>query len=239
MSYARNRTDQQKAAALVLALHLALGLALLSGLGVETVRRAADTLKSYDVSTVTLREPPPPARAEAGAKQEAAPANLRSQPLPQVAPTPMLPLPAPPAAEVGAPTTGQDLTAGAANEAGPGAGAGGSGDGFGGGGSGGTGAGPGGEVGEPARLLRGMRSRLDRHYLQGFAANSGRAILMLTVDTRGRVAACAVAESTGSPALDQELCGRMASRSRWAPARSREGQPMPVNVRYTAIWSRG
>lgn len=238
MSYARNRADQQKAAALVLALHLALGAALLSGLGVETVRRAAATLKGYDVKTVALPDPPPPAREEAGAEQEAAPANIRSRPLPQVAPTPVLPLPAPPAAEVTARTTGRDQTAGAADEAGPGTGAGGSGDGFGGGGTGGTSAGPGGEVGEPARLLRGMRSRLDQHYLQGFVADSGRAILMLTVDTRGRVATCAVAESTGSPLLDEELCERMASRSRWAPARSREGQPMPVNVRYTAIWSR-
>lgn len=239
MAYARNRADQRKAAALVVALHLALGAALISGLGVETVRQATETLKSYNIEEVPEPPPPPPpAREETGARQEAAPANLRSKPLPQVAPVPRIPLPAPPAAAVSAPETGRDRTAGASDQQGPGTGAGGEGNGFGGGGTGGSGAGAGGEVGSPARLVRGMRSRLDNYYLQGFAVNSGSAVLALTIDARGRVERCEVAEGTGSPMLDQELCARMASRSRWEPALDRNGQPMRVRVRYTATWSR-
>ncbi|WP_205481241.1 energy transducer TonB [Sphingomonas arenae] len=239
MAYARNRADRQKAAALVVALHVALGAALISGLGVDTVRQATETLKSYTVEEVPPPPPPPPTLEQAGARQEPAPANMHSRPLPQVAPPPRIPLPAPPAADVRAPETGLDRTAGAADEAGPGTGAGGSGNGFGGGGTGGSGAGPGGEVGSPARLIRGMRSRLDETYLRGFAVSSGRAVLALTIDARGRVQDCEVTEGTGSPMLDQELCARMASRSRWQPALDRNGEPIPVRVRYTATWSRG
>lgn len=242
MPYARHRPDQGKAAALVVVLHLALGAALISGLGVDTVRRAAESLKSYDVRPPEPELPvPPPTVEQAAARQQAAPPNLRSKPLPQIAPTPLLPLPAPaPAAEVSAPQAGRDLTAGAAEVAGPGTGAGGSGDGYGGGGSGGSGAGggAGGEVGAPARLLRGMRSRLDESFLRGFPAHRGEAILSLTIGTDGRVVGCQVAQGTGSDALDAELCSRMASRSRWEPARDQAGRPMPVTLRYTAVWSR-
>ena len=84
-----------------------------------------------------------------------------------------------------------------------------------------------------------MRSRLDQTYLRGFAVDSGRAVLALTIDARGRVASCDITEGTGNPMLDQELCARMASRSRWQPALDRSGQPIPVRVRYTATWSRG
>lgn len=230
---------------LVVGLHLALGFALISGLAVDGTRRASESLKSYDVPALLPPPPellPPPRVERAGAERPAAPANLRSRPLPVAAPVPLFPLPAPvPAAEVSAPEPGLDLTAGAADHPGSGTGAGGAGTGFGGGGSGGSGAGTTseGEIGAPARLLRGMRSRLNEAFMRGLPANTGQAILTLTVGTNGRVVECSVAESTGSPALDAELCARVASRSRWQPAHDKAGRPLAVNVRYTAVWSRG
>jgi protein TonB len=242
MTYARTKADQRKAAALVVALHVAMGAALISGLGVDIARHAADRLHSYSVVEVP---PPPPksppltTRTRAGAEQEPARANVRSAPLPQVAPTPRLAVPSPtPAAVADARETGLDRTAGAADLAGPGTGAGGSGDWPGGGGLGGSGAGSGTQVASPARMLRGMRSRLNGSYLDGFMVDSGRAVLSLLIDTRGRVAGCTVTEGTGNAVLDDELCMRMASRSRWAPALDTAGRPIPVNLRYTATWSR-
>lgn len=240
MPYARDKADQGKSIALVAGIHLALGAVLIGGLGADPVREAADALTSIDVSLLPTPQPPPsPESEDSGAREEAAPENIRSKPLPLQAPVPRVPVPSPTAAaEVSAQETGTDRTAGAADRVGPGTGAGGDGSGFGGGGTGGSGAGPGGGIGSPAKLLRGMRSRLDESLLRGFATDRGSAVLNLTIGTDGRVERCTVAESTGSAPLDAELCSRMASRSRWAPAQDRTGRPIPVNVRYTAVWSR-
>lgn len=240
MAYARTRADRGKSMALAAAVHVAFGAALLSGFAVETVRRASDSIASFDVVELPPPAPDPPkvVPEASGAKDEAAPLNVRSKPLPLVAPPPRVPLPSlQPASAVRAPIEGTDRTAGAAAVAGPGTGAGGNGNGFGGGGTGSSGVGSG-EVGAPARLVRGMRSRLDRHYLDGVAANAGMAILGLTVGPDGRVVECGIVHGTGSPVLDAELCRRMAERSRWLPARDREGRPIPVKLRYTATWSR-
>ena len=240
MTYARTRADQGKSMALAVAVHLGLGAALLSGLAVETVRRGTDSIASFDVVEVppALPDPPKPQPQTSGAKEEAAPPNLRSKPLPIVAPPPRVPLPAlQPASEVRAPVEGTDRTAGAAAVAGPGTGAGGVGDGFGGGGTGNSGVGSG-ALGSPARLVRGMRSRLDHRFFVGLAPNAGSAVLALTIGPEGRVLECGIVQGTGSAALDGELCRRMAERSRWSPARDLAGRPIPAKVHYTATWSR-
>jgi protein TonB len=245
MPYVTNKADRAKAIALVTAIHLALGAALIAGLAGDTVRRAADTLKSFDVRELPpppeVEPPPPPDSQAAAAKDEPAPPNLHSTPAPVVAPKPPIPLPVPSpvrTAEVRAPTEGADRTAGAAAVAGPGTGAGGSGSGFGGGGTGGSGAGSGGGLGLEARLVRGMRSRLDRYFMEGLAADSGQVVLGLTVGADGRISRCQPLSSSGNPALDSELCRRMTERSRWQPARDRAGRPVTVSVRYTATWSK-
>ncbi len=244
MPYLRDRTDRGKAAALVVALHAALGAALLWGLAGGSAKRAVDALKSFDVL-----EPPPPAREEpplqpapAAARDEPAPPDLKARPAPAVVPPPAIPLPIPspvPTADESAPVTGADPSAGAAAMRGPGTGAGGTGSGFGGGGSGGSGSGgDGGGLGSEARLLRGMQSRLDGRLLATLAGNRGELPMALTVGPAGRVIRCTPLGTTGNPVLDGELCRRMAERSRWIPARDRTGRPVPVSVRYTATWSR-
>ena len=126
--------------------------------------------------------------------------------------------------------SGNATTAGAATT-GTGPGAGRSGTGRGGGGSGGG-------IGSEARLLGGNSSRLPSRLLRGFAADRGYGHLWLTVSGSGRVTDCSVMQSTGDAQVDRALCGIMINRSRWAPARDRQGRPITVRLRYTATWSK-
>lgn len=244
MPYVRDRSDRGKAAVLVAALHAALGAALLWGLAGGSAKRAVEALKSFDVRDppLAVKEEPPPQPAREAGQDQPAPADLKARPAPVVAPAPAIPLPLPspvPTADEAAPVTGSAPSAGAAAVPGPGTGAGGAGSGFGGGGAGGAGTGgSGGSLGVEARLLRGMQSRLDSRLLDTLAGNRGELPMALTVGASGRVTRCVPLGTTGNPALDGELCRRMAERSRWSPARDRAGRPVPVSVRYTATWSR-
>lgn len=184
---------------------------------------------------IDVREPPPPQpppQEEAGrAKEEEGAAGKKAEPTPVVAPKPAIEIPSrPPIAAASIAGTGSATTAGAATT-GTGPGAGGSGTGRGGGGRGG-----GGGIGTEARLLGGNSSRLPARLLRGFAADQGYGYLWLTIAETGRVSDCSVLRSTGDGQVDRALCSLMINRSRWAPARDRQGRPISVRVRYTAVW---
>ncbi|WP_284274611.1 energy transducer TonB, partial [Sphingomonas astaxanthinifaciens] len=118
-----------------------------------------------------------------------------------------------------------------------GRGANGSGDGTGGGGNGGSGSGPGGGLGSNARLVSGNLSRGDYRRIRGYGAPRGQAVLALEVGADGRVSRCQPYSTSGTPALDGELC-RLLSRTRWEPARDTAGRPVAVALRYVATWDR-
>jgi periplasmic protein TonB len=181
-----------------------------------------------------LPEPQPPPEEQPGrTEEEEGAAGKRAEPTPVVAPRPRIELPAtPPIAAAPIAGTGSATTAGAANT-GTGPGAGGSGSGRGGGGSGG-----GGGIGSDVRLLGGNSSKLPASLLRVFSADRGYGHLWLTVAETGRVTDCSVLQSTGSAQVDQALCSLMIRRSRWEPARDRQGRPITVKVRYTATWSK-
>jgi len=243
MPYAPNRTDRAKAITLVVALHAALGAALVLGLAGGSVTRVTDALKSFDVlepPPPPRSEPPPTDRSESAAKEEAAAPDLRANPAPVVAPKPPRPLPVPSPVRTSderAPVEGADRSAGAAAVAGPGSGAGGSGSGFGGGGSGGTGTGAGG-LGREARYVPGTaRARLPRSVLMTAPSPSGRLPLRLSITPRGRVGSCAPLATSGSVLLDAELCRSVTRHSRWVPALDRSGRPVTVELVFNATWS--
>lgn len=243
MPYARSRSDKGKAAALVALLHAGLGAVFLWGLAGGSARNAVEALKSFNVLPPPSppSQEPPPSHASSAAKEEAAPPDLRAKPAPVVVPPPAVPLPLPSPiaiADERAPVEGTERSAGAAAVAGPGTGAGGEGSGFGGGGPGGRGLGNGGGLGTGARLLSGNLSRRDYRHLRSFGVPSGRATLALTVTPSGRLAACTPIKGSGSAELDAELCALLMGRSRWAPAIDRRGEPVTVQLRYTAVWNR-
>lgn len=219
--------DRAKSAAATVAIHIALGAALLTGLALHTKRGTDDGLKTFDV---TEPLPPPPRIFEAPdrpVRDQPAPAGRKAEPSPIMGPPARIPTPQPIAA---APVAGSGSSADAgAAASGSGTGAGGAGQGDG-GGSGG--------IGTEARLLSGNRGRLPSQLLRSFAADRGYAHLFLTVGSNGRVVACDVMQGTGNAAVDQALCQVMLRHSRWSAARDRLGRPMAVQVRYTATWSK-
>ncbi len=230
---------------LVLALHAALGVALILGLAggpaVQLVEEAGQVDRVQPL-TLTPEPPPLPQDSAPAARDEAAPPDLRARPAPVVVPQPAIALPVRSpvrTAEQRAPIEGADRTAGAGAVPGPGSGAGGLGDGFGGGGTGGTGSGGSGTgIGSPPRLLGGNSARVPRSLLQQFSVNRGEALLALTISPQGRVTACAPIRGSGSTDLDVELCRLMVNRSRWAPAIDTSGRPISAQLQYTATWNR-
>jgi protein TonB len=226
-----SRPDKAKAIAGIVAVYsLIVGAVLLmpndSRLGID---RGEPTVL-IDVKELPKPQPPPPEDLGKAAEEEGA-AGKKAEPTPIVAPEPKIEVPAkPPVVAAPIAGTGTAPTAGAATS-GTGPGAGGSGTGRGGGGSGGSGG-----IGTEARLLGGNSARLPRQLLRVFGADSGYGYLWLTVAETGRVTDCSVLQSTGDAGVDQALCDLMIRRSRWNPARDRQGNPITVKVRYTATW---
>ena len=214
----------------MVAVHVAMGALLLARPGTLVQRMSDNQTVLIDIEP---EPPPPPPEADPGkAREEEGAAGKKAEPTPIVRPEPRIDIPAPtPVAAAPVAGTGVSPNAGAST-AGSGLGAGGTGTGRGGGGTGGGGV----SIGSNARLLGGNRSKLPSHLLWQFAADSGFADLGLTVTEYGRVRDCGVILSSGSAEVDRELCMVMIRQSRWAPARDTRGRPVPVKVRYTAIW---
>lgn len=241
---ATDRSDRAKALAGVLLVHAALGAIIMSGLDVRTVGEAVERMTTFNVEEVPppprVEPPPPPVPEESGARDEAAPANIRSRPTPVVSPTPPIPLPLEQrinTAEVQGPD-GVDRTAGASNLPGAGTGAGGAGSGFGGGGTGGSGAGDSQGVASGPRLVSGAPTKGDYRRLGARISGRTQAVTRLTIDPNGRVVNCAVVRSTGYPDVDARICPLLQMRMRWEPMRNRAGQPMTSWLNYVLDFTR-
>ena len=230
---APTRPDKAKAIGGIVVVYSAMiGAALLMPADSALRVRENEPTVLIDVKQLPPPQPPPP-EDPGKAKEEEGAAGKRAEPTPVVAPKPAIEVPAkPPVTAAPIAGTGSASTAGAAST-GTGPGAGGSGTGRGGGGSGG-----GGGIGTEARLLGGNSARLPSRLLRVFAADRGYGHLILTIADSGRVTGCGVLQSTGDGQVDQALCDLMVRRSRWAPARDRQGRPIEVKVRYTATWSK-
>lgn len=227
------RPDKAKAVAGVAVVYAAIvGAALM--MPSDSPLRVGESEPTVLIDIKQPPEPPPPPPEDPGrAEEEEGAAGKKAEPTPVVAPKPRIEVPVrPPVAAAPIAGTGSATTAGAATS-GTGPGAGGSGTGRGGGGSGG-----GGGIGVEARLLGGNSSRLPSSLLRVFAADRGYGHLLLTVADSGRVTDCSVLQSTGNGQVDAALCSLMIRRSRWSPARDRQGNPISVKVRYTATWSK-
>ena len=227
------RPDKAKAIAGVLGVYVAVvGAALM--MPPDSPLRISESQPTIliDVKPLPEPEPPPPEDSGKAAEQEGA-AGKKAEPTPVVAPQPRIEVPTrPPITASPIAGTGAAPTAGASTT-GTGPGAGGAGTGRGGGGTGG-----GGGIGTEARLLGGNSSRLPSSLLRVFAEDRGYGHLLLTVAESGRVSDCSILQSTGDGQVDAALCGLMMRRSRWSPALDRQGNPIPVKVRYTATWSK-
>ena len=227
-----SRPDKAKAIAAIIAVYsLVIGAALL--MPGDSPLRIGENEPTVLIDIEDPPEPqPPPEESPGRAEEEEGAAGKKAEPTPVVAPKPAIEVPAkPPIVAAPIAGTGSAATAGAATS-GTGPGAGGSGTGRGGGGGGGGG------IGSEARLLGGNSSKLPGYLLRPMAADRGFAHLWLTIAESGRATDCSVLQTSGNAGVDQALCDLMIRRSRWEPARDRQGQPITVKVRYTATWKK-
>ncbi len=224
--FEQSRQERARGAVAAIAVNALLGAAFVTGLAMRAEHKADTPIATFDVALtppppepVVVPEPaaesPKPA-GEAGRKAEASPIVAPPTPIPRPSPVTVAPVPG----------TGTAASSGAATS-GTGTGAGGRGDGAGGGG-----------IGTEARLLGGNRARIPRDLLRAIPTRGGYAHLLLGISASGRVSACQVTTSSGYEAIDAALCAVMVERSRWSAALDRRGQPIPVQVRYTATWSK-
>lgn len=227
-----DRGDRAKAAGAVIAVHLLLGAALLTGLALHIDRKHVDSLATFDVAPPLPLPLPPPVddRRALPTSSKSAPAGRKADPSPIIAPPSKVPTQQPVVAALVA-GTGSASTAGAATTGG-GSGAGGSGNGPGGGGDGGGG----GRIG--AMLINGRLTNRDYRTIAGPDVPSGSAMYVLLVNTDGRVERCRPAASSGSTRIDQSLCAILTQRLRFRPAMERDGRLLYQDVNYVARWGR-
>ena len=228
-----DRTDQAKAIAAVIAVHVALAFIILTGLNLRAIRQSFDRL-----TTITISKPPPPQPIE---RQKPAPkpqlmkkpegsAATKAEPTAVVAPPPKIPAPPPiPAAKI--PGTGTRSNSGAA-AAGTGTGAGGSGNGAGGGGYGDY------SRFTPARLVSNIPNR-EYGRLAATGIPSGLVGVMIRVNPDGSVSNCRISRSSGDPSIDALVCQLTLQYVHFDPARDPAGRPVAQDIIYFPNWRRG
>ncbi|MBW0006231.1 MAG: TonB family protein, partial [Sphingomonas sp.] len=195
-----DRPDQAKAIAAVVAVHIAIGFIILSGLKGDAIRSVVESL-----TTIDIRQPPPqpppvppppkPTPKPQATKQPEGAGAKKSEPTPVVAPQPKLPVQSPiPAAKIAG--TGASANSGA-GVSGNGTGAGGAGDGPGGGDN---------DAGfTPARRISKIP---DREYraLAATGLRSGSVGVTIRVNPDGNVSNCRIARSSGDGSVDALMC---------------------------------
>jgi protein TonB len=225
-----DRPDQAKAITAVVAVHIALAAAILSGLNVRMVGHAVEVLKTFNIREPPPpppEPPPPPQPRPKQAKLEEGAAGKKANPTPVVAPRPRIPAPSPiPAAPIAG--TGSATRSGAANYGtGPGAG--------------GAGNGPGGG-GDYSRFTPARRiSRIpDREYrnLAASGLQSGTVGVTIKVNTDGSVSNCRVARSSGNLYADGLMCQLTLRYIRFSPALDPSGRPVAQDVTFYPNWWR-
>ncbi len=237
--------DRAATIALVVLIHVGLGLAFLNLSGRLTLTQAQPNLQIFDVNV-----PPPPPVVEVVKEQKAKPKkeegaasarNLESKATPVVRPKPRVIVPAPPKI-VSSPTpnTGNKPTQGASNVVGPGTGAGGSGTGTGSGGAG-NGNGGGGSGGQArgatvvpstTLTLADYPSAIRRMWPRG-----GRVYVAVRVQLDGRATNCKVNRSIGDPTIDQWTCSLVEQKVRFRPAVNDRGEPYVAWYGYVQYWT--
>ncbi|WP_323798843.1 TonB family protein [Parasphingorhabdus sp.] len=232
-----SRQDRAQSMVAVIAIHAALGYALVSGMGMDIAKRVDAGLK---VINITPPQPPVPAPDKKPAKEEeggASPENLRAKASQIVLPPPEVKLkiinPVVVAPVAG---TGTDNKAGASDRPGPGSGSGGLGQGSG-SGSSGDGTGSGGIVSGP-RHLSGAMTRKDIPRSVWNADTRGNVVVRFTVGADGRARDCRISQSSGHPALDKITCRLIEARFRFEPARDERGRAVASPYGWVQEWWR-
>jgi periplasmic protein TonB len=227
-------SDRGKAAAAVALLHVVLGWAIVSGLGVDFRRAVAEPLRIFSIAV----PPPPPETAipapvrRPDPEGAAAPPSLKARPTPVVAPRRERPSSVRAAPEPKPAPTGSATKAGASSVPGPGTGAGGQGSGA---GSGRGGAGTGGGGARRAERIGGAFDYSD-HPDRGRSEGVETVGVRFLVAPDGRVRDCSVTRSSGNPRVDSTTCRLIEQRFRYRPATDAGGNAVASVVTTVFSW---
>ena len=220
------RTDRAKSLIAVIIIHVAIGYALVSSMGMDVAKTMTAGLKVIDVTAPPAPEPVPDAKPEKVEEAAASPDNLKAEATQIVAPKPVVkyekisPVVAAPIAGAG-----NDNDAGASDRSGSGFGSGGQGEGFGGGG-----------IMTGPRHLSGAITRRDIPRSVWKSANRGNVVAYFTVGTDGRASECSIRQSSGHPVLDATTCRLIEQRFRFEPARDARGQAVARPYGWLQEW---
>ena len=238
-----NRRDRGGAIAAVAAIHAALLFVLLQMSGRIDIADPQSVLRVIDLAPErppppTEPPPPPPQQKQQQKPEEeegGAPANIRSEATPVVAPKPEVQPQRPnPIAVTETPNQGAAPTQGAADVRGPGTGAGGAGTGTGTGSGSGAGGGGGG-VAVPASLVRGVTGRDYPPGVRDRWPRGGVIFLRLRIEPNGRPSRCDVMRSFGDGLADQWTCSLVMQRGLFRPARDARGVPVSAWFGYKQV----
>ena len=228
--------DKGGAIIAVAAVHAGLLLALLQISGRIDLADPQNAMRVFDVNELEppppQPPPPPPEQRQAQAPKEesgGAPANIKSQATPVVAPKPRIKLPTPQKIAVAeTPRQGADPTQGASNVHGSGTGAGGSGTGTGTGTGGGSGSGTsdGGIVQPPQLITPVLRARDFPPQMLDAWPRGAQLFLRMRIDQNGYVSQCVVDRGTGNRLIDLDVCRTAQARLRYRPALNADGRPV-------------
>ncbi len=218
----------------VAVLHVGLGFAIFTGLasGAITLIRDAATA-AYSVPLDSPPPPPPPPASPvptpepAGAEGAAA---KRAKPKPVAAPPARIPNKAMTAAPVAA--TG-DASKSGATSAGAGTGGGTSGSGT---GSGGNGDGAGSGASRAVKIAGDITATRDYPASTREQRIGTSVIVVLTVDTDGRVSACRIHQPSPDAEADAITCRLATQRFRFRPATDRAGNPIVSEFGWQQRW---
>ena len=212
MSYANRKqmSSNRTAAIIVVALlHVVLGWALVTGLAYNVVKKAAEDLKTFDV---TDPPPPPETPPPPPPKQEAPPPPVVTPPaIVQIAPPTQavirsVPTPPPynaPITKVATPPPPPPVKQSAARAKGS---------------------------------LVGLFSDDDYPNSALQSEQQGTTAVQLIIGTDGKVSACNITSSSGSSALDSATCNVLRRRARFTPAIDSNGQPTGDTYSQRITW---
>lgn len=212
MAYADHSQSSSRTISLVIVaiIHVILGYAFVTGLGIKYVKQAAEQLNVIDVAD----EPPPP-EEEPPPPPPPPPDMPPPPPPPPTAPPPVVslpstapvlappPPPSPPPAAPPAPPPAPPVVSKAA-----------------------------GARGNPASWITNddYPARALRDEAQGTVA------IQWEINTQGRVENCRVTSSSGNKDLDDAACSLIVRRGRYSAALDQDGSPMRSTDRRRVVW---
>ena len=217
------------ALAAVVAVQLALGFVVITGLRVDFARTRDTVERLIDIS---LPKPPPPPPRVVPVPRKAA---RRSSSAPKAAPKPLGGSPGPKPAHAPPSVTPRVAVRPAEAPSGGGTGSGpalGSGEG---GGTGGQGNGAD-DGGTDLELISGEIRASDYPKELGRAGIGGRVSVTFTVQVNGRPSGCHVTRSSGVAQLDTLTCRLIEQRFLFRPSTDRNGRPVPDQVDWDHDW---